>query len=61
VPRSSYDDGWRGYIISSIRGITVAFSIDRAYNIYMSTVLTTLLIITLGLAAALWLLALLGR
>jgi len=43
------------------RRLTVALAIDRGYNIYMSTVLTTLLVITLGLAAGLWLLAVLGR
>ena len=35
MPRSSYDDGWHGYGLSRFRKITVAFSIDRAYNISM--------------------------
>ena len=35
MPRSSYDDGWHGYGLSRFRRITVAFSIDRAYNISM--------------------------
>ena len=61
MPRPSSNDGSSSYDLRRLRRLTVAISIDRAYNICMSTILTTLLVVTLGLAVGLWLLALLGR
>jgi hypothetical protein len=39
----------------------VAIYIECAYNVYMTMVLTTMLVVTLGVVVALWLLTLLGR